>query len=282
MEYLAGVVAALLFWLICSVMSGFYNPLKLIEGQDSRASISKVQWFLWTAVIAFSYVTLYTARARAGNFTPIENLPYNVWILMGLSTGTMIAAKGATVAYARRGRIIKTKSTGAKATDLVKDDSGFPDLSKAQLLTWTLIAIGIYIASVVNQVGMGESALMPDIGPTLMVLTGLSEGAYLGKKLTTTTAPRVNGLIPGAGPSGTRIRITGFQFGNNQNGSLVALDGNPVATEIPDNDWKDSQIAFALPEVDLAGLNERRVMISVIVNGQESNAMPFTVTSSNK
>ena len=153
MAYLAGVAAALLFWLICGAISGFWNPLKLVEGHDGRASISKLQWFLWTAVIAFSYVAVYTAQARAGSFAAIGGLPYNVWVAMGLSTGTMIAAKGATVAYTARGRVVKTKSTGARPSELVKDDSGFPDLSKAQLLTWTFIAIGIYIANVVNQVG---------------------------------------------------------------------------------------------------------------------------------
>jgi hypothetical protein len=194
----------------------------------------------------------------------------------------MIAAKAATTTYVARGRVVKNRKAGAKPGELVKDDAGFPDLSKAQLLTWTFIAIGIYIASVVSEVGKGGAALMPDIGSTLMVLTGLSQGAYIGKKLVTTTMPRVTGLAPAAGPAGTSIRIMGLQFGASQDGSLVAIDGDPVAVEIPETDWQDAQIAFTLSLTKLAGVTEKRVMISVIVNGQESNAVPFTVTSLGK
>jgi len=282
MAYLAGVAAALLFWLICIVLSGCWNPFKLIEGQDGRPSTSKLQWFLWTAVIAFSYVSIYTARVLAGNYAEIETLPYNVWVVMGFSTVTMIAAKGATVAYTAKGKIVKTKRADAKPSelvkDLVKDDSGFLDLSKAQLLTWTFIAIGIYIASVVNQVGKVPAAVVPNIDMTLMVLMGLSQGAYIGKKLTTTTALKITGLDPGAGPPSASIRIIGLQFGDSQNGSLVAIDGNPIAVEIPNTSWRDTEITFTLPSVNLAGAPEKRVMISVIVNGQESNTVPFTVT----
>lgn len=39
------------------------------------------------------------------------------------------------------------------------------------------------------------------------------------------------------------------------------------------------QITFTLPSVNLAGAPEERVMINVIVNGQESNTVPFNVTS---
>lgn len=286
MDYLAGVAAALLFWFICSVMSGFWNPLKLVEGQDGRASVSKLQWFLWTAVIAFSYVTIYTAKALEGNFAAIENWPVNILLVMGFSSGTMIAAKRAAVAYTAKGRVIKTQGTGAKPSDLIKDDSGFPDLSKAQMLTWTFIAIAVYIAKVVDVVNdipsitlVNKAVEMPDIAPALMVLMGLSQGAYIGKKLTTTTTPRITGLAPGAGAAGTSVRIIGLQFGNSQNGSLVAIEGNPIAVEIPSTAWKDTEITFTLPPINLAGVPERRIMVSVIVNAQESNAVPFTVTA---
>ncbi|MBA7469935.1 hypothetical protein ES707_05211 [subsurface metagenome] len=96
--------------------------------------------------------------------------------------------------------------------------------------------------------------------------------------LTTTTALKITGLDPGAGPPSASIRIIGLQFGDSQNGSLVAIDGNPIAVEIPNTSWRDTEITFTLPSINLAGAPEKRVMISVIVNGQESNTVPFTVT----
>ena len=279
MEYIAGIAAALLFWLICSLGSGKWHPLKLVEGHDERTSISKTQWFIWTAVIAFSYVTIFTARALSGDFSAIEGVPYNLWVVMGFSTGTMIAAKGATGSYVAKGKIMKSQSTGAKPGDLVTDDSGYPDLSKVQLLTWTFIAVGIYIASVVHEVGQGTSATIPDISSTLMVLMGLSQGAYLGKKLATVTTPHITGLSPGAGPAGTVVRIIGLQFGKTQNGSMVTIDENPIAAEIPKEKWQDTEITFNLPKINLVNTTEKRVRIGIIVNSRESNTVPFTVTA---
>lgn len=279
MQYVAGVAAALVFWLICSVVTGQWNPLKLVEGHDERTSISKTQWLIWTTVIAFSYVTIFMARAISGEYGPFDSMPYNLWVVMGFSTGTMIAAKSTTGAYVAKGKITKSQSTGAKAGDLVKDDSGYPDLSKAQLLTWTLIAVGIYIVSVVHEVGQGTSATMPDISPTLMVLMGLSQGAYLGKKLATVTTPHITGLSPGAGPAGTTVRIIGLQFGKVQNGSMVTVDEKPIAVEIPGDNWTDTEVTFTLPRVNLQGTTEKLIRIGTIINSRESNAVPFTVTA---
>lgn len=65
LAYAVGIVAVVLFLAIsCLAPRSYGGPLGLIVGEDGRLSSSKFQFFLWTAVIVFSYVALYVADAR--------------------------------------------------------------------------------------------------------------------------------------------------------------------------------------------------------------------------
>jgi hypothetical protein len=280
--YLAGFAALLLAWVLYGLLAGTWNIWKLVLGADGRASTSKLQWFLWTVVIVFAYVAIWAARALEGNFEPITEIPQNLLIAMGLSVTTMAAAKGITASYVASGRLIKTSADPEERRDkglgpIVASDEHDPDLSKVQMMIWTLTAIVIYLFAVVDQIGGAH--VLPDIDATLMVLMGLGQGAYLGKKLVTTVTPRLTGLSPGQGEPRTRITISGLAFGSEQNGSLITLDRDPIAPQ--GVVWADTQIQFSLPEKPSGGQAWRpgqRVLFGLIVGGQESvNTLPFTV-----
>jgi hypothetical protein len=282
--YLAGIAALLLAWVLYGLLAGTWNIWKLVTGTDGRASTSKLQWFLWTVVVVFAYVAIWTAGALDGNLVPITEIPQNLLIAMGLSVTTMAAAKGITVSYVNSGRVIKTSADPGEKKDtglgpVVSSDERVPDLSKIQMMIWTLVAIVIYLFPVVDQIGSGHA--LPDIDPTLMVLMGLGQGAYLGKKLVTTITPRLTGLSPVEGNPGTQITIIGMAFGAEQAGSLVTMDRNPFQPQ--GLQWADTQIQFTLPEKPPSGQAWKpgqRVIFGVIVGGQESvNTLPFTVTT---
>lgn len=285
--YVSGIVVLVVAWLLYRVLAGTWNPWKLVEGADGRPSTSKLQWFIWTVVVVFSYGAVYAARAWTGHFEVIREIPANVLTAMGLSVATMAAAKGITVSYVAGGQVAKTKvdpkvdPQAAGPGSLVKDDDGFPDLSKIQMLVWTLVAVGIYLIRLVIEIR--TDLQLPDIDPALMVLMGLGQGAYLGKKLTTTAVPRLTGLSPGSGKPKTEITITGVSLGENEkHGSLITIDGNPFHPE-PAPDWQDTQIKFTIPAKQPNGSDwsaGQRISIGVIVGGQESvNTLPFTVTA---
>jgi hypothetical protein len=282
-SYFSGFVVLGVLWVLYKWLGGTWNPCKLIEGADGRSSASKLQWFFWTVVVIFFYVAIYTARAVKGHYEPITEIPANLLIAMGFSVTTMAASKGIMVAYVSSGRVTKTKAdpNSAGPGSIFQDDTGFPDLSKIQMLAWVLIAIGIYIINAIHQIGTVLPQL-PDIDPALMVLMGLGQGAYLGKKLTSTAAPRLTGLSQGSGKPGTMVTVTGLSFGEKQNGSLIAIDGNPFSPS-PAPEWRDTQIKFTIPAKQPDGrdwLAGHRISIGVIVGGQEStNTLPFTVTA---
>lgn len=191
MPYIISLAALAVLWIIYSLITGKADPLSLVEGYDERLSTSKFQWFAWTVVAVFSYIAIFVARVQQGEIAPIEEMPASLLIAMGVSTGTMAAAKGITSAYLASGAIKKTKKSEAPLVkqpylaELVADDTGFPDLSKVQMLTWTAIGIGIFIFRVTRAINNAALAtpVLPDIEPSLMVLMGIGQAAYLGNKL---------------------------------------------------------------------------------------------------
>jgi hypothetical protein len=201
---LIGLGVLLLLYLVVGLTSG-WNPLKLVQGADGPSSTSKFQWLVWLVVILFSYSTLWVLKAKQGDWTAITDVPNHVLTVLGLSTVTMAAAKGITYGYTVSGRST-TKSaltpapgsaaavgnasattptvTASPTGGLTQDDNGAPDLSKIQMLGFTFVAVGIFIASVVHQIASTPPiTALPDIDTSLLVLMGLSQGGYVAKKI---------------------------------------------------------------------------------------------------
>jgi hypothetical protein len=121
---------------------------------------------------------------------------------------------------------------------------------------------------------------LPDISAALMILMGLGQGAYIGKKLVTINIARLTQLSPGAGKPGTEVTISGVSFSEAPDGNTVTLNGkphNPPAAAV-----NSSQIKFSFPQKQPDGTVWKpgdMVAIGVISGGQDSaNTLPFTVT----
>jgi len=304
--YLTGIGTLVVLYVIYGVLGHSWRLAKLYEGADGRPSTSKFQFLLWTVVVIFSFTGLFAARCRLDSCDVLSDLnqwPAHLLIAMGLSAGTVVAAKGITSAYVASGRIQKTEAPPPGTTlptpastpgttpptpsitrrggGLFTNDDGDPDLSKVQLLSWTLIAVGIYLIQVGARLHQGthSAMLLPDIDGSLMVLMGLGQGAYLGKKLTTTDTARITGISLASGKPGTQITLSGLSFGATQNGSLVTMDG---ATLTQTATWSDTQVTFSIPAQQANGAAwtpGQRINIGLIVGGQPSaNTVPFTIT----
>ncbi|HYO48283.1 MAG TPA: IPT/TIG domain-containing protein [Chloroflexia bacterium] len=304
----SGFVLLAAIWVLYILMSGRLNPLVLVSGADNRPSTSKLQFFLWTVVVLYAYAVIWAARYQLsnGNVQALPDIPPNLLLAMGFSLTTVTAAKGITTAYVSSGRLVKNPppkegspanatapATASGLSALGTDDDGDPDLSKMQMLAWTLVAIGVFLAAVVVQVREATPQL-PDIDASLMVLMGLGQGAYLGKKLVTTDIPRLTGLTPGGGEAGiTTVTLSGTGFGVSQNGNQITFDGFPL-TEAAAT-WTDEAITFKIPakypgggewpsdrQITATGpvVANRPVQVGVIVYGNNCpNTLPLTITS---
>jgi IPT/TIG domain-containing protein len=282
LAYVAGAIALGVFLFISGVVLGgrksWGKVNKVLQGQDGALSTSKVQWFAWTAIVIFSYVAIYAARALQGHFQAVDAIPPNVLLVLGFSTTTMTAAKGITTAYVANGRLIGKAASADAPTKggLLASDSGVPDLSKIQLMSWTVIAIGIYLCTVGATIhgiatlkhGAPEPGL-PDIDGALMVLMGLSQGGYLGKKLVTTNTPQLTAVTPPKIAPGGSVALSGSGFGPQAASSSLCV--NDVAVPIADGQWSDTAISFTAPANRPDGTAYPRntiVQVGVYVGGQ--------------
>ncbi|HJX83051.1 MAG TPA: hypothetical protein VJ723_01760, partial [Candidatus Angelobacter sp.] len=101
---------------------------------------------------------------------PAVDIPVSVLGLLGISTGTSLAAS--MVDQATPG------TQGAPSKGFWKDLTGSEGISlhRLQLLAWTAVLVFVFAAQVVSKMAI------PDFNPTLLGLLGLSSGTYVGFK----------------------------------------------------------------------------------------------------
>ncbi|MBI5120740.1 MAG: hypothetical protein HZA67_07025 [Rhodospirillales bacterium] len=191
------------------------KPYDGLAGLPDRAipfSLSRLQMTLWTLVIIGSY--LYLAYATGDLNLAVKD---QALALMGIVGGTSLGAaivdastsdgdaidKAFVVAKEAQDGLTKAKENGDKAAidnaqeifkraqeqlknlapksahilkDLLYDVNGV-SLHRVQMLSWTLVSLLMFIASVVTK------REMPELNGSLVALMGLSNGVYLGFKI---------------------------------------------------------------------------------------------------
>jgi len=265
-----------------------WNPWKLVEGADGLSSTSKLQWLLWIVVILFAYVILWVIRAKEGDYSAISAIPTNLLAVLGFSTGTAAAAKGITSGYVQSGRSAKVGSAQGATGGVMTDDTGVPELAKVQMVGFTLVAVGIFLATLIHQlVHSPVVTTLPNIDASLLVLMGISQGGYLGKKLVTFGSPTLFPPLPVAAPAPgavpRQVTVQGSSLGDpgaalQPPGSKLLLDGVPI----PVSDWNDTQIVFMLdadsPKTGNPWPRPTKAQLQAITGGQTSNSVSLEIS----
>lgn len=178
--------------IILLAVSGALKTVKggLFVGQDNRYSNSKFQMTIWIFTGIFSYVTLFFQRYFAStdlmSFSSMINIPENLGILMGISAGSFVSAKAITSSQVSSGAITKLKAANPSLLDLITDDNKLIDLGDLQMFSWTLIGALIYLLNFYRMwlyMDPSVEVSLPTIDSSILALTGVSQAAYIGKKL---------------------------------------------------------------------------------------------------
>jgi len=221
MHYVIGFLAMIGCYLVVWLLSrmsrdeGFYFLQFAVSSSDNRLSLSRFQMYIWTFVAIGAYVTVVVGRRE------FVDIPGSVLVLMGISQATFLGAKfiaGEQHARRERGNANVPASPGAPSTRVVRklepawrpslldlvegsemisvgeeqvnghsvtllEERTVPNLAKFQMFAWTVVLIVLYIYALFVHGGL----VMPDIPPQLLGLMGISQGAYLGRKMTSPT-----------------------------------------------------------------------------------------------
>jgi hypothetical protein len=327
---LIGLGVLALLYVLGGIFARAWNPWKLVEGADGRASTSKFQWSLWIVAVIFAYSVLWVLRAKQGDYAAISQIPANVLTVLGFSTGTAIVAKGITSGYVQTGRIAKPSvaqvggatnqviigaqsgntqtgsiqsasiqsasiqsasiqsasiQSGGPQGGVLTDDSGMPELAKIQMIGFTLISLGIFLSSLAHQVVSSPVVTtLPDIDSSLLVLMGISQGGYLGKKLVTIGTPTLYQANPPQAATGASVTLTGANLVAPPPGLTAPAGGQLLmnGAPVPTRSWSNNAISFTVPYANPVGGGQwaagEQASVAVVVNGQTSNSVTLTVT----
>jgi hypothetical protein len=291
-----GIGGVLLFAIVGSLAGpGSGGVLGAIRGEDGRLSSSKFQFFLWTAVVIFTWVSvnvaqaLSTAKCAGAISGALPNFPTNVLLAMGFSVTTLATAKGVTTSYVLSGRMAKSWTNRFALSDLVcQDDGRSPDLTKIQMLTWTVIASASYLFGAVHlvndylSIGAHPACGIPDIDTALMALMGIGQGAYLGSKIVGSPSIVLRSPDKPQTSAGDTIAISGSGFGT-VSGSVYF--GSVAAALAPGDSWNDNAVKVIVPAIDSSDNKPfspgDTVAVGIALTGADAsglagNTLPFT------
>jgi hypothetical protein len=212
----AAVTAILLLLMIQIGRAIVGLPFGILIGDLNVVSLARFQMAVWTALILGAYMAHAFARIRKGDGMDALNIEIDspLWILMGISTTSLVAAplilnskkdqepdtgvvaKTAvaagesenTIADNRQGIVFaNTAKADARLTDMFQGDeignTTHVDLAKVQMFYFTVVSAVVFFAAVFhNLLVNGDLSHLPTLSEGFVAILGISHAGYLGSK----------------------------------------------------------------------------------------------------
>jgi hypothetical protein len=186
--------------------------LEAIKSKDEFPSLPNLQFFMWSVVIAFAFLTVYIIRVSGGVFEPPSGiLPENILKLFGISAVVPAASIGLNhtkygpahnaVRTAQLKKLVLDKnSIAARFSNLEKGwssillEGGSSSITRLQMFLWTWVSIFVYLMvffgalytlTLPTSPTLFDQVVLPDVDPTIVLLMGISQGSFVAGKVTT-------------------------------------------------------------------------------------------------
>lgn len=261
----AAVLACLVVVQLISLVGHKSFLSTVILGQDGRTSTSKTFILMWTLIVSWALIALLIAGKLIhmhGCVTPSEpiraaeackkkgdevgllqvgwlhflhtGLSGSYLVLLGVPAAAGVAAKGITV-HEAAGAGFKTPNTNpgrnpfARISEIFSADDGTTDIGDFQYMIFNLVTAVYFVVQFVHPDGSG----LPTMPDTLLGLTSVSAGLYVGKKAVSRSQPAVTGVFPQPVQANMRFTIVGEGLTAEPTSPTevppqVSIDGVPV------------------------------------------------------
>lgn len=164
-----------------------------------RLSLSRLQMLLWTVLVLSAYLAAALANIGRDAVSPLNvNIPSELWLVMGISTASLIASPAA-LAYKQRRRPEQVESLpaerDARLIDLFRGeevtDNHHIDLGKVQMFLFTVVVILGYALALgaMFEETTGTFKTLPMVDEAVVTLLAISHAGYLTKKAIPTAPP---------------------------------------------------------------------------------------------
>jgi hypothetical protein len=216
------VVTIILIVLTIQIGRGVVGlPFGVLIDSLNVVSLARFQMTIWTVLILGAYIAHAFARIRKGDGMDSLDIAIdkNLWLLMGISTTSLVAAPlilstkkdevpddGVTaktaaasgepesdVAANSQGIIYaNTEKSDARLTDMFQGDeignTTHVDLAKVQMFYFTIVSAVVFFTAVFhNMISDGDLTKLPTLSEGFVALLGISHAGFLGSKSVTHT-----------------------------------------------------------------------------------------------
>jgi len=148
----------------------------IITSEDENYSLSRLQMYLWTVVVVIGFVAVFLSTR---DWPTIQQ---NLYLLMGINLAASVTSTG--VFFAKRNEVKMPPDQPDFVRDIFFESKKISlDLPRTQMFVWTIVSLCFFVIKLIQSFVVGAPDL-PDIPPGLVVLMGVSHGAYIGAKAT--------------------------------------------------------------------------------------------------
>lgn len=166
-----------------------FNALEVLflDPETDTYSLSKFQFYLWTAAALFGYAYLVIGRMFVQG-QPWPEVPDNLPAVIAIGTGTAVGSQIATVVNGPKG----AGSENPSLADLVTS-GGVAAVDRVQMFVWTLFGVAAFCVAALRY-GPGTIKLLDPVPTSMLYMMGLSSAGYLGGKLARKPGPVITEL----------------------------------------------------------------------------------------
>jgi hypothetical protein len=168
-----------------------------------RITLGRLQMLLWTVLVLSAYMAAALANIGRDARSPLDvDIPSELWLAMGISTASLIAAPAA-LAYKEKRGLAELQAwpneTDSRLSDLFRGeevgDRDHLDLGKVQMFLFTVVLVLAYGLAVGDMFEgtTGSFAALPAVDEGVVTLLAISHAGYLTRKAIPTSRPERQG-----------------------------------------------------------------------------------------
>jgi hypothetical protein len=172
-----------------------------LDAETDTYSLSRVQFFVWTAVGILGYLYLLLSRSLVQGKLEFVDVPAGLPGIIMIAAGTTILAQGITKSKGPKG----AGEVHPSLTDLIST-GGVVVPERFQFFVWTIIGAVVFVY-LVFQHDPGTIKDLPQVPSGFLELMGVSSLGYLGGKVARRAGPVIDEIL--AKPGSLELTLKG-------------------------------------------------------------------------